>query len=212
MNTVRKFFLLVALMLLFGEPILSQTRSFISFTPQRNQIIRHYDTLRMGPCYNLDPSTIIGVVWRTWQVDMWVAVFKNNRKDQPVNEFDTVNFSEDTRFYFYRTSNSADGTVIIWESKYDFDSELRAYLFKNGTVRKLGKIDVDLDDISTDKISYPVSAIRIKMEQGDIMFTFDRHLIFRLSERYAPDEFYYVWDGISQLIPVKKGIPGNPLW
>lgn len=208
-----KVMILVLLLTGVSVTLLAQyTRAYSAFTPAKNNSIKRFDTLRVGACYNLDNTTAIGVVFRYWHIDMCIGVFKNNRNSEVAAAFDTVNVSDSTRLYFYRTSNPSDGVVIIWESRYIFDSELRAYLFKNGTVKKMGKIDVDLDDALLTQVSYPISKIRITTDGQQIKFTFSEHLKLRISQPLAPSEFYYYYEGGSQLIPVVKGKVRKPLW
>lgn len=210
---MKKIFIALFL-ILTGHPALfsQEYGSFYSFSPARNNKIRFFDTLRVAQCYNLDNVSSIGIVQRTWYADMWVSVFKNNQSERTYADFDTVNFSDTTRFYFYRSANPSNGIVIIWESRYTYYSELRAYIFKGGIVRKMGKIDVDLDDIGGSEVHYPISAISIKSAEGTIIFTFKKHLVLRISERFDPEDFYYKWDGAGQLLPVKKGVTGKPVW
>ena len=213
---MRIFFkVLILVLLMTGESVtlLAQyTRTYSAFTPAKNNSIKRFDTLNVGHCYNLDNTTAIGVVFRYWHIDMCIGVFKNNRNSEVAAAFDTVNVSDSTRLYFYRTQNPSDGVVIIWESRYIFDSELRTYLFKNGIVKKMGKIDVDLDDALLTQVSYPVSKIRITTDGQQIKFTFKEHLKLRISQPLAPSEFYYYYEGGSQLIPVVKGKVRKPLW
>jgi len=213
MRTTYKVSILVLLVtMLFQEVRAQYARSYSAFTPLKNNSIKNFDTLRVGHCYNLDNTTEIGVVFRYWHIDMCVGVFKNNRNSEIAAAFDTVNVSDTTRLYFYRTQDPSDGVVIIWESRYIYDSELRAYLFKNGIVKKMGKIDVDLDDALATKVSYPVAKINITTDGKQIKFTFREHLKFRISQPLAPEDFYYFYEGGSQLIPVVKGEIRKPLW
>jgi hypothetical protein len=213
MRILYKMIFLAFLLTTGCQALMAQySRSYSAFTPVKNNNIRKFDTLRVGHCYNLDNTTAIGVIFRYWLVDMCVGVFKNNRNSEVAAAFDTVNVSDSTRLYFYRTSTPSDGVVIIWESKYIFDSELRAYLFRNGNVTNLGKIDVDLDDGEAASIAYPVSKIRIQTDGRRIKFTFTEHLKFRISQPFAPEDFYYFWEGGHQLIPVLKGVIGKPVW
>ena len=213
MRFMCKAIILVLLLSGGGQVLFAQySRSYSAFTPVKNNTIKRFDTLRVGHCYNLDNTTAIGIIFRYWFMDMCVGVFKNNRNSETAAAFDTVNVSDSTRLYFYRTTNPADGVVIIWESRNLFDSELRAYMFKNGTVSKMGKIDVDLDDALTTMVPYPVARIRITTDGRKIKFNFLEHLKLRISQPLAPEDFYYLWEGGHQLIPIVKGEPRNPLW
>ena len=93
---------------------------YTPFTPQKNNVIQKFDTLNIRECYNLDKSNSIGVVFRYWQVDMWVSLFRDNRSNVTISDFDTINVTDSTRFHFYQTQDPADGIVIIWESRYDY--------------------------------------------------------------------------------------------
>lgn len=188
------------------------TRNYRRVTPSRNYSITKYDTLQVKQCYQLDNANAIGVVFRYWRVDMWMGVFRNNRTDAPVVEYDTINVTDSTRFHFYQTSNPGDGTVIIWESRYDFYSEMRAYLYKNGELKKLGKIDIDLADATVDKLHYPVSDIAMSTDGHSIKMFFRSPLTVRLSRPADPKNFYYIWDGINQLLPVFNEVIERPLW
>lgn len=213
MRMIYKVFLLLLMFTSGFQVIYAQySRSYMEFTPIQNNIIRKFDTLKVGHCYNLDHTTEIGVVFRYWLVDMCVGVFKNNNNRDIVSAFDTVNVSDSTLFHFYHTTNPSDGIIIIWESRYIFDSELRAYMFKNGKVTKMGKIEVDLDNALVPQVQYPVSKILIKTDGQRIEFTFKEHLKFRISQPFAPEDFYYVYKDGGQLIPVLKGKAGRPVW
>jgi hypothetical protein len=213
MRILFKLFLILLLMTGLSREVMAQySRSYLPFTPAKNNVIKRFDTLRVGHCYDLDNSTTIGVVFRYWMLDMCAGVFKNNKNSETIAAFDTVNVSDTTRFYFYRTTNPSDGVVIIWESRYIFDSELRAYLFKNGKVVKMGKIDVDLDDALLTQVSYPVSKISITTDGRRVQFNFKAPLKFRISQPFSPGDFYYLYEGGNQLIPIKNGKPGKPLW
>ncbi|MEI7499031.1 MAG: hypothetical protein WCK84_01180 [Bacteroidota bacterium] len=213
---MRQFIKLFILLLFFAggcQVIFAQaSRSYSAFNPAKNNAIKRFDTLKVGHCYNLDDVTTIGLIFRYYLGDMWVGAFKNNRNREPVAAFDTVNVSDSTHLYFYRTNNTSDGIVVIWESRYIYDSELRAYMFKDGNLKKMGKIDVDLDDALVTRVSYPVSKIRISTDGRKIKFTFKEHLKLRISQPFAPEDFYYIYEGGNQLIPVKKGKIGKPVW
>ncbi len=187
-------------------------RNYSSFTPVKNNTIKRFDTLRVGQCYDLDNATAIGVIFRYWLVDMWIGVFKNNRTSEPAAVFDTVNVSDSTRLYFYRTQNPSDGVIIIWESRYIFDSELRAYLFRNGTVKKMGRLDIDLEDAFETNVYYPVSKIKMTTDGKRIIFSFMEPVKFRLRESLDPKDFYYLYDGVGLLTPVVRGKVTIPAW
>ena len=213
---MRPYFKVLIMVLLFtglGQENSAQSiRYYTPFSLPRNYNVKRYDTLQVNQCYSLDNNTTIGVIFRYWLVDMCVGVFKNNLNRELAAAFDTVNVTDSTRFYFYRSPIPSDGVIIIWESQYEFDSELRAYLFKNGTVKKMGKIDVDLDNSTIPNVSYPVSKIGIRTDGKKIQFTFKEPLKFRISQPMAPEDFYYMYDGVSQLIPVIKGKAAKPVW
>ena len=76
----------------------------------------------------------------------------------------------------------------------------------------MGRIDIDLDDISTDKVHYPVSDIQVEKEGKSVIFSFRKPLVLRISERFSPEHFFYLWNGGNQLLPVKNGIVGKPPW
>jgi hypothetical protein len=85
-------------------------------------------------------------------------------------------------------------------------------MFKNGKVTKMGKIEVDLDNALVPQVQYPVSKILIKTDGQRIEFSFTEHLKFRISQPFAPEDFYYVYKDGGQLIPVLKGKAGRPVW
>jgi hypothetical protein len=200
-------------LLLCGIAAYSQGfRKYISVSQAKNLTIKKYDTLPVGICYTLDNSTSIGVVQRKVLADMWVAVFKNNKWDLNTVTCDTMIYTDSTRFHFYHSAFPGDGQIILFESRYSFDSELRLYLFRNGVFTRLGRIDVDLRDPRKTHVHYPVSEIYISSDGKNVRVDFGKPLIHRISEPYDTSEYYLIFDGVSRLLPVINGNVKKPLW
>jgi len=172
-----------------------EMRSFTSFNPAKNSAITRFDGFDVDHCHTLDNTTSIGIVHRPLWIDMFLGVFKNSRKDTVTAVFDSLNRTDYPVFlHFYKTNQPADGIIILWEARYIYDAEWRAYWYKNGVVRRLGSFEIDYLCAKCRNVYYPVKAIHISTNGDRVMFKFTKDLVFRVSQRVEANKFLYIYE------------------
>jgi len=196
MKNRAKYILVVLLGCICWHSVSAQEmRPFEPFSAAKNSSITRFDGLDVDHCYTLDNTTSVGIIHRPLWIDMFFGVFKNSRKDTVAAVFDTLNTTEYPIFlHFYKTNRPADGMIILWESRYIYDEEWRAYWYKNGVVHRLGSFEIDYLCAKCRNVYYPVKAIQISTNGDRVVFKFTKDLVFRVSHRVEANKFMYIYE------------------
>ena len=105
--------------------------------------------------------------------NLYYLVMHYSDKECEVKQLvDSVEFSPYKSAMHSFKAPKTNSYVILWETQYEYYPIILAYHIEQGTITKMGEIDIALPCQSCESFEYPVKDIRIIQKKDDIEISF----------------------------------------